>query len=63
MRALRIAAGVAVLLNALHSVHAIHHFWVLDGPHSPATWAGIAGAVLLDLLSFAGGVLLLWQRG
>lgn len=63
MRILRIAAGIAVLLNALHFVHAIHHFTALDGPHSSAGWAAIAGAVLLDMLSFAGGILLLWQRG
>ncbi len=62
MRILRIAAGIAVLMNALHFVHAIHHFWVIDGPHSPAAVAAIAGAILLDLLSFAGGVLLIWQR-
>ena len=61
MRALRIAAGIAVLLNALHFVHAIHHFWVFDSPHTPATWAGIAAAILLDLLSFAGAFLLLRQ--
>ena len=63
MRVLRIAAGIAVLLNALHFVHAIHHFWVNDSPHSAATMAAIAGAIALDLLSFAGGILLVWQRG
>ncbi len=62
MRVLRIAAGIAVLLNALHFVHAIHHFWVHDAPHGPATIAAIAGAIVVDLLSFAGGVLLIWQR-
>ena len=62
MRALRIAAGIAVLLNALHFVHAIHHFAANHGPHTAAGWAAIAGAILLDLLSFVGGFLLLWQR-
>ena len=62
MRALRIAAGLAVLLNALHFVHAIHHFWANDSTHSAATGAGLAAAILIDLLTFAGGVLLLWQR-
>lgn len=62
MRVLRIAAGIAVLLNALHFVHAIHHFSVHDSPHSPATWAAITGAILIDLLTFVGGFLLLWQR-
>jgi hypothetical protein len=61
MRALRIAAGIAVLLNALHFVHAIHHFWISESSHTPAAWAGIAAAVLLDLLSFAGAFLLLRQ--
>ncbi len=62
MRALRIFAGLAVLLNALHFVHAIHHFWANDAPHSPAAFAGVAAAILIDLLSFAGGFLLIWQR-
>ena len=62
MRTLRIAAGIAVLLNALHLVHAIHHFWGSDAPHTPAPLAGLAVAILLDLLSFAGAFLLLWQR-
>jgi hypothetical protein len=63
MRALRIAAGIAVLLNALHFVHAIHHFTVMDSPLGAGGWAAVAAAAVLDLLSFAGGFLLLWQRG
>jgi len=63
MRALRIVAGIAVLLNSLHFVHAIHHYAAHHGPHGPAGWAAIAGAILMDLLSFVGGFLLLWQRG
>lgn len=63
MRALRIAAGIAVLLNALHFVHAIHHFMSQNAPYGAGGWAAITAAVLLDLLSFAGGFLLLWQRG
>ena len=62
MRVLRIVAGIAVLLNSLHFVHAIHHFAVHHGPHTSAGWAAIAGAILLDLLCFVGGFLLLWQR-
>jgi hypothetical protein len=62
MRALRILAGLAVLLNALHFVHAIHHFWANDAPHSAVSVAGIGAAILLDVLSFAGGFLLLSQR-
>jgi hypothetical protein len=63
MRALRIAAGLAVLLNALHFVHAIQHFWAHDLPHSAASSAGLAAAILIDLLTFTGGFLLLWRRG
>ena len=62
MRVLRIVAGIAVLINALHFVHAIHHFAAHHGPHTSSGWAAIAGAILLDLLSFVGGFLLLWQR-
>lgn len=63
MRGLRIAAGLAVLLNALHFVHAIEHFAMRDGPHGPAGWTAIGGAIVLDALSFVGGILLVWQRG
>lgn len=63
MRALRIAAGIAVLLNAIHLIHAIHHFTVMNAPNGAGGWSAIAAAVVLDLLSFAGGFLLLWQRG
>jgi hypothetical protein len=62
MRALRIAAGIAVLLNALHFVHAIQHFAVHHGPHTAVGWAAIAGAILMDVLTFVGGFLLLWHR-
>jgi hypothetical protein len=62
MRALRIIAGIAVLLNALHFVHAIHHFYTSQSTNGPGTWAMILAAIVIDLLTFAGGVLLLWQR-
>ena len=62
MRALRITAGIAVLLNALHFVHAIEHYAIHHGPHGPAGWAAIGGAILMDVLSFVGGILLVWQR-
>lgn len=63
MRALRIVAGIAVLLNALHFVHAIQHYAAHHGPHTNGGWAAIAGAIVLDLLTIVGGILLLWQRG
>jgi hypothetical protein len=61
MRALRIIAGIAVLLNALHFVHAIHHFYTSQTTYGPGTWAVILGAIAIDLLTFAGGFLLLRQ--
>jgi hypothetical protein len=59
MRALKIVAGIAVLLNALHFVHAIHHFYSFQSTHGAGTWLiiGVAGA--LDVLAAIGGVLLL----
>jgi TM2 domain-containing membrane protein YozV len=62
MRALRIIAGIAVLLNALHFVHAIHHFYSSQTAQGPGTWAMILAAILIDLLTFTGGFLLLRQR-
>jgi hypothetical protein len=62
MRMLRIIAGIAVLLNALHFVHAIHHFYTSQTTNGPGTWAVILGAIAIDLLTFAGGFLLLRQR-
>ena len=59
MRALRILCGVAVLLNSLHLVHAIHHFYTLWPHHDAAFWAGTALAVVIDCFSFVGGYFLL----
>jgi hypothetical protein len=59
MRSLRIAAGIAVLLNALHFIHAIHHFYSSDSTHSAGTWAMLLAGIAIDLLSFAGAYLLL----
>ena len=62
MRAFRILAGLAVLMNALHFIHAIHHYYSFEATHGPGTWALLLSAAVLDLLAFAGGVLLLAQR-
>jgi hypothetical protein len=61
MRALKIASGIAVLLTALHFSHAIHHFYVFSPTHSPGVWAGVILAVIVDLLTFIGGVCLLMR--
>jgi succinate dehydrogenase/fumarate reductase cytochrome b subunit len=55
-------SGVAVLLLALHFIHAIHFFF-LNAPHdSPYFWPGMAAGVLVWIFSFIGGCLLL-RRG
>ena len=59
MRVLKILSGIAVLLNALHLAHAVHHFYALDPRHNLAFWAGALLAVIIDLLSFIGGYMLL----
>jgi predicted small integral membrane protein len=62
MRILHVVCGIAVLLNALHLTHAIHHFSSAASSQdvqSPFFWAGIATASLVGTLSFIGGILLL----
>jgi hypothetical protein len=59
MRALRILSGIAVLLNALHFIHAIHHFYSLEPVHGAVMWLMLILAVVIDALSFTGGYLLL----
>ena len=59
MRALTIASGIAVLLTALHLTHAIQHFYTLSPNRDAGTWAGIAFAILVDLLAIFGGFRLL----
>ena len=59
MRALRIVSGIAVLLTAIHFIHAIHHFMFFHAGHSAGAWAAALAAVLIDLFAFIGGVLLL----
>ena len=59
MRVLKILSGIAVLLNALHFAHVIHHFYSLDPVHGPGFWAGIALAVVIDIFSWIGGYFLL----
>ena len=52
MRILNVICGIAVLLNALHLAHAIHHFSSgASGAdvQSPFFWVGIATAGLIGV--------------
>ena len=60
MRILKVVCGVAILLNALHLAHAIHHFWALDPEHGAGFWVGVMFAAAVGVLSFTGGCLLIW---
>ena len=52
-------SGVAVLLLALHFVHALHFFF-LNAPHdSPYFWPGMVAGMVVWIFSFIGGYLLL----
>jgi hypothetical protein len=58
MRVLNIVCGVAVLLNALHLGHAVHHLTIAaqEGMHGTAMWAGMTAAAIVGILSFVGDV-------
>lgn len=59
MKALRILCGLAILLNALHLGHAIHHAFSLFPDHNAGFWGAFVAAVAIAILSFIGGCLLL----
>lgn len=59
MRVLNSLSGIAVLLNAFHLAHFIQHFYVHEAAPTPLFWFGMAVAVLMDIFSIIGGVLLL----
>ena len=62
MRILNIVCGVAVLINALHLAHAVHHFFTKSVPmglNGTALWGGVGAGVIVAGLSFIGGCLLL----
>jgi hypothetical protein len=61
MRILKTLSGIAVLLNALHLIHAIHHFYSLEPIQGFGLWVGLAFAATTCIFSFIGGYFLLKQ--
>jgi hypothetical protein len=59
MRILNSLSGIAVLLNAFHLAHFIQHFYVHAATPTPLFLFGIAVALVVDIFSIVGGVLLL----
>lgn len=59
MNILRKLSGVAVLLLALHFIHAIHFFMSKAAHDDPWFWVEIVAAAAVDVLAFIGGYLLL----
>lgn len=57
MRALNIICGIAIIIAALHLVHGVQHFYghmQHEGAHGLGSWAGLAGASLMIVLSLVG---------
>jgi succinate dehydrogenase/fumarate reductase cytochrome b subunit len=52
-------SGVAVLLLALHFVHAMHFFFLNASRDSPYFWPGMVAGAVVWIFSFIGGCLLL----
>lgn len=60
MRGFKIICGIGVLFISLHMVHAIHHFHHMRPEMSGSMfWGMMSLAVMMDLLSITGGLLLL----
>ncbi len=60
MRTLKIICGIAVLFMSVHMVHAIHHFHNMRNEMSGSMfWGLMILALLADILSFVGGIVLL----
>ncbi|MGI8773360.1 MAG: hypothetical protein ACR2JE_18200 [Acidobacteriaceae bacterium] len=62
MRILNIVSGLAVLLNAVHLTHFILHFYFHGAAATSVFWFGMAVAVIVDILSIVGGILLLRRK-
>jgi hypothetical protein len=63
MRVLKLLSGIAVLLNALHLVHAMHHFYSLKPIQGFGLWVGLVFAATICIFSFIGGYFLVKQAG
>jgi hypothetical protein len=63
MRVLRIASGIAVLLTTAAYGHLVHHFCTHHSwaAHDASFFAALALAAVVGILSFVGGILLLWR--
>ena len=59
MNILQKLSGIAVLLLALHFIHAIHFFMGKAAHDDPWFWLMMVAAAAVDIFAFLGGYLLL----